>query len=137
MPSRYQSPLLSLALTFALALPLSAQTKEQAKGGEPSFDNRPLSEWIVDLSGQAPYTRVAAAYAIASMGAEGKPAVPALLENLKSDNNTVRYSSALALGEIGPPAVEAVPGLEALKEDRNDDVAHMARKSIRRITGVD
>jgi len=48
---------------------------------------------------------------------------------------TVRYSSALALGEIGPGAKEAVDPLKKLLEDRNEDVAAMARKSIKKISG--
>ncbi len=121
------------ALVLVASIPAAAQVRK--KGAEPSFDNRPLSAWIEDLTAAAPYTRVAAAYAIASMGAAAKPAVPTLIANLKDEESTVRYTSALALGEIGPGAAEAVPALEGLREDRNDDVAHMARKSLKRITG--
>ncbi len=64
-----------------------------------------------------------------------KPAVPALIENLGNESGPVRYSSALALGEIGPDAAAAVPALQKLLDDRNDDVAHMAKKSLKLITG--
>jgi hypothetical protein len=47
----------------------------------------------------------------------------------------VRYASTLALGEIGPDAAAAVPALQKELDDRNDDVAHMAKKSIKLITG--
>lgn len=124
---------LALLLLLAFAAPAMAQAKK--KGSEPTFDNRTLTEWIADLNGLAPYTRVAAAYAIASMGPDGAPAVPTLTANLKSDQPTVRYSSALALGEIGPNAAAAVPELRALLDDRNDDIAHMAKKSLKKITG--
>lgn len=126
---------IALLLLVAVSVPAMAQARKKAKGSEPTFDNRTLTEWIADLSGVAPYTRVAAAYAIASMGPEGAPAVPALAANLKSDEPTVRYTSALALGEIGPNAAAAVPDLRALLEDRNDDIVHMAKKSLKRITG--
>ncbi len=127
------APLLALLLTIA---PLAGQAKKPAKGAEPSFDNRPLHEWITDLSGVSPYTRHAAAYAIASMGPAAKSAVPALVKNLTDESSAVRYSSALALGEIGPDAQEAVPALkQVVDEDRSEDVAHMARKSLKRITG--
>ena len=126
---------LALLLLLAAAAPAMAQSKKKAKGSEPTFDNRTLTEWIGDLTAAAPYTRVAAAYAIASMGPQGAPAVPTLAANLTSDQPTVRYSSALALGEIGPNAAAAVPDLKALTEDRNDDIAHMARKSLKKITG--
>lgn len=126
--------MLALLLTVA---PLAGQAKKPAgKGGEPSFDNRPLHEWVSDLSGVSPYTRHAAAYAIASMGPAAKAAVPGLIKNLTDENPAVRYSSALALGEIGPDAQEAVPALKVMvDEEVSDDVAHMARKALKRITG--
>jgi HEAT repeat protein len=124
----------ALALALAAA-PAFAQGAASPKGGEPTFQDRTLTSWIGDLSGDAPYTRVAAAYAIASMGAAGAPAVPTLTRNLKDNINSVRYSSALALKEIGPPAAEAVPALQEAREDVNDDVAHMARKALKSITG--
>lgn len=121
------------ALLALAALPAAAQRQQAA--AEPAFDNRPLSAWIADLGAEAPYTRTAAAYAIASMGAAGKPAVPALVKNLSNENNAIRYSAALALGEIGPEAREAVDSLKVLLDDRSDDVAHIARKALRKITG--
>ncbi len=122
-----------LVLATLCVVPLLAQSK--AKNSDPIVQDRPLSEWIADLGGAAPYTRVSAAYAVGSAGAAGKPAVPALIENLSSENNSVRYSSTLALGEIGPGAAEAVPALQKELDDRNEDVAAMARKSLKKITG--
>lgn len=125
-----------LAGLFLLgAAPLVAQSSAARQGREPTFQDRTLTEWIGDLSGLAPYTRVSAAYAVGSMGAAAKTAVPALTANLKAEQATVRYASALALGEIGPDAASAVPDLRALLDDRNDDVAAIARKAIRAITG--
>jgi hypothetical protein len=124
-----------LVCIAVLAAPVFAQSKSKAKAGDPMVQDRPLSAWILDLDGAAPYTRVAAAYAVGSAGAVAKPAVPALIANLGSESNPVRYSSALALGEIGPPATEAVPALQKLLDDRNDDVAHMAKRSLKSITG--
>ena len=127
-----------LLLTAVTAVSVAAQapaTKVKAKGGDPIVQDRPLSAWIADLGGDAPYTRVSAAYAVGSAGPAAKAAVPALIENLSSENASVRYSSTLALGEIGPDAAAAVPALQKELDDRNDDVAHMARKSIKLITG--
>ncbi len=119
------------------ATPAAAQGKGKGKGRghEPMYDNRPLHEWIADLGAAAPYTRTAAAYAVGSLGAKAKPAVPALIRNLESEDAPVRFSSAIALGEIGPDAAEAVPALRKLLDDRNDDVAHMAKKALVKITG--
>ncbi|MBP2648714.1 MAG: hypothetical protein H6Q77_2338 [Gemmatimonadetes bacterium] len=113
----------------------AAQAKPKAKAGDPIVQDRPLSAWIADLGAAAPYTRVSAAYAVGSAGPAGKPAVPALIENLSNENGAVRYSSTLALGEIGPDAAAAVPALQNALDDRNDDVSQMAKKSLRLITG--
>jgi hypothetical protein len=123
-----------LGLLALLASPAAAQNTKPVKG-EPVYDDRPLSAWIEDLSGLAPYTRHSAAYAIASMGPKATAAVPALIKNLEDPEPTVRFSSALALGEIGPGAKEAVDPLKKLLEDRSEDVAAAARKSIKRISG--
>jgi len=124
-----------LVCIAVLAAPLFAQAKTGAKPGDPIVQDRPLSAWIQDLDGAAPYTRVSAAYAVGSAGAAAKPAVPALIANLSAESNPVRYSSALALGEIGPAAADAVPALQKLLDDRNDDIAHIAKKSLKQITG--
>ena len=126
-----------LVLVVACTASAFAQSsaKPKAKGGDPIVQDRPLSPWITDLAGDAPYTRVSAAYAVGSAGPAGKAAVPALIENLSSENASVRYSSTLALGEIGPDAAAAVPALQKELDDRNDDVAHMAKKSLKLITG--
>jgi TolA-binding protein len=123
------------AVATASAFAQSSGTKPKAKAGDPIVQDRPLSAWIADLSGDAPYTRVSAAYAVGSAGAAAKAAIPALMANLDSENATVRYSSTLALGEIGPDAAAAVPALQKELDDRNDDVAHMAKKALKQITG--
>ena len=128
-----------LACGVMLSAPVLAQAAPpkttKARSGDPVVQGRPLSTWIQDLGADAPYTRVAAAYAVGSAGTAGKSAVPALVANLSSESPPVRYASALALGEIGPPAAEAVPALQKLLDDHNDDVAHIARKSLKAITG--
>ncbi len=45
------------------------------------------------------------------LGAEGQPAVPALIELLNDKDGDVRSRAASCLGFIGPAAVEAVPAL--------------------------
>ena len=136
MMSIRRSSIALFVLVVALTVSAFAQssTKVKAKGGDPIVQDRPLSAWIADLGGDAPYTRVSAAYAVGSAGPAAKAAVPALIENLSSENASVRYSSTLALGEIGPDAATAVPALQKELDDRNDDVAHMAKKSIKLIT---
>ncbi len=122
--SRFVYALLAAVL---LAAPVAAQQ-------EPSFQGRPLHAWVADLKAPAPVTRSAAAYAISSMGPSGKPAVPALIEALGDSEPAVRFPVCVALREIGPAAAAAVPKLQEVQEnDRNDDVAFMAKKALRAI----
>lgn len=133
---RSLAALLVIAAVFtASAFAQSGTSNPKAKTADPMIQDRPLSAWIADLGAPAPYTRVAAAYAVGYGGPASAPAVPALIENLSNESGPVRYSSTLALGEIGPGASAAVPALQKLLDDRNDDVAHMAKKSLKLITG--
>ena len=134
MSFRIPTALATLGLLLIAVSPASAQEMKMVKG-QPTWDGRTLNEWIKDLSAPAPYTRHSAAYAIAEFGPKGAPAVPALIKNLEDDQPTVRYSSALALGDIGPTAKDAVEPLKKLLDDRNEDVAAIARKSLKKITG--
>ncbi|MGH7702272.1 MAG: HEAT repeat domain-containing protein [Gemmatimonadales bacterium] len=124
-----------LALAFLLFAP-GARGQGTPAGGEPTFQDRPLSAWMQDLNAPAPYTRNAAAYAISSMGPAAKSAVPALIASLEDPAAAVRFPVAYALGEIGPDAIAAVPALTKTMDDVNDDVAFMARKAIKKITGT-
>ena len=49
------------------------------------------------------------------IGAEAKPAVPALIQLLGNDNREVRSQAARPLGEIGPEAKPAKIGIRPMK----------------------
>ncbi|HWA56117.1 MAG TPA: HEAT repeat domain-containing protein [Gemmatimonadales bacterium] len=127
------------AMALLALLAARGEAQNSLKSREPSFDGRSLSSWVKDLDALAPSTRNAAAYAISSMGAAAKPAVPALIHVLEDQDApaTVRYPVCVALREIGPAAKEAVPALTEAMDDRNDDIASMARQALRAITGED
>ncbi len=130
-----------LLLTAALLTTGFATTAaaQKAKATGPEYDGKPLTYWIKELKAAAPQSRNAAAYAISGMGAEGKPAVPALVAALTNPDEvlSVRFPILVALREIGPEAKEAVPTIETFLDDRNDEIAAMARKAIKAITGTD
>jgi len=123
------------ALTLILALTTGGASAQNAAGGkEPVAGGRPLSELIADLKAAAPATRNAAAYEIAGLGPAAKPAVPALIEALDDPDAAVRFPVTVALGEIGPDAVAAVPRLKQMMfEEINDEIAAAARRAIRHI----
>ena len=117
----------------------SSAAQAQKKAKEPEYDGKPLTYWIKELKADAPQSRNAAAYAISGMGAEGKPAVPALMAALSNptEQNVVRFPILVALREIGPDGKAALPAIEPFLDDRNDEIAAMARKAIKAITGTD
>lgn len=63
--------------------------------------------------------------AFQAMVEKGATAVPALIEGLKDADEQVRGVAAVALGEIGSVAGEAVPELITLLHEENR-VTHMA-----------
>jgi len=58
-----------------------------------------------------------AAQSLGEIGADAKPAVPALISALKNAN--ARIDAANALGSIGSGAKEAIPKLQEIIEDKN------------------
>jgi hypothetical protein len=128
-----------LLLSAAMLVIIPSVAFAQKKSAEPSYDGKPLKYWIGELKALAPQSRNAAAYAISGMGAQGKPAVPALVAALKNPDevNTVRFPILVALREIGPEAKEAVEAITPFVDDRNEEISAMARKAIKAITGTD
>lgn len=65
----------------------------------------------------------------------GRDAVPALIEVLKDENPVVRECSAKALGAVGLAAMDAVPSLTDLLDDRYQQVKTAARAALKKIRG--
>ncbi len=72
-----------------------------------------------------------------TLGRIGKPAVPALIEALGGSDYQIRYGAIMALGEIGPDAVDAVEPLKDLfgRVMSNEQIAIM--HTLADITGGD
>ncbi|MFI5210544.1 MAG: HEAT repeat domain-containing protein [Gemmatimonadales bacterium] len=123
----------AFALTTLLAAASSPLVAQQ-NISDPSA-TRPLSAWIADLQASSPETRHDAAYNMAWMGPAAAPAVPALVTALERPDEVavVLYAIEVALREIGPPANAALPALDQMLDDPNDDVAFMAKKAIKAI----
>ncbi len=95
-----------------------------------------LSEGNVDVAWFA-------AEALGNLKAEGRPAVPALIEALtkrrdpdKDPEVELRVASAQALGSLGPVAVEAIPALEEAAAGDNGSVSMAATDAIAKISLV-
>jgi HEAT repeat protein len=72
------------------------------------------------------------AYGLSRLGAQALPAVATLIEGLTKEP-LVRQYSALALGEIGPEAREAVPALIAALQDPEWAVRRQAALALGQI----
>jgi HEAT repeat protein len=72
-----------------------------------------LNEYLHEVDQQ----RCLGAYGFAALGAEAKPAVPALIALLDDKDQRVRYLAVFALRCLGPVAAEALPSLLACLND--------------------
>ncbi|HEY6990678.1 MAG TPA: DUF2961 domain-containing protein [Bryobacteraceae bacterium] len=95
-----------------------------------------LQELTAALQDSEENVRLAAADAIATIGAAGAPAVPQLIEacNRPGEHVHVLRSLAKALGNTGAAAAPAIPALEKLQ--RIPRVEWPAREAIKKITAM-
>jgi serine/threonine protein kinase len=61
--------------------------------------------------------------------------IHAFIQSLKDSDVGVRWRSALALWEVGPPAKRAIPALIEAVEDPSPPVAEAASQALKKITG--
>ncbi|MFW6061799.1 MAG: HEAT repeat domain-containing protein [Planctomycetota bacterium] len=66
-------------------------------------------------------------------GRYAKPAIPAMIDGLSSDDARMRKECAVILGRIGSEAEKAVQPLEKLTSDENEDVQKAARQAMKSI----
>jgi HEAT repeat protein len=72
---------------------------------EPRFMGRTMGSWMMDLENDNDYARRAACEAIATAGAAGAPAVPAMAKLLDDVNDGVQTYAVKALAAVGPLAI--------------------------------
>ena len=86
----------------AFVLILVAAVVPAAHGQDPKFLDRPMGDWIKDLSDADPKVRQGAAFALGKIGGEGgaAQAVDALTRALDDKDATVRDFAASGLGDV-------------------------------------
>ncbi len=108
-----------------------------------------LQALIAALGDEAIRVRFTAAETLGELGADARPAVPALREALKdasvvipawseqnfSPERTVRDGALKTLGQIGPPAAGAAPDIERLLAAPSVRTRFHAARSLWRVTG--
>lgn len=75
--------------------------------------------------------------ALARIGHDPAFVVPALLDDLQSDEVRIRFQVIESLGELGPHAKAAVPELRKALEDDDDGVRAAAKKALLKIGAAD
>jgi len=107
---------------------VAAAVAEAGRGGGAVVE--PLAEILANGS---PRQRRLAARALAYMGPEAEPAVPALVKAIESREMDMRREVALALGEIGDR--RAIPALRRALKDEEPDVRRSAGNALGKISG--
>jgi HEAT repeat protein len=92
-----------------------------------------LQAQLTALKGKDKNAQMDALTAIATMHEEGAPAVPSIIDLLKSPDPLMRSLAAYTLGQIGAPAAKALPALKGLLEDADRNVVSSAVNAIREI----
>jgi len=85
---------------------------------------------IETVKGDDPFERLIALETLARFGPMAEPAVPALIDAL--DDELVQKDAALALGKIGPGAIDAITALRALENETL--IGSYAKQAIKEIT---
>jgi len=100
--------------------------------GEPAPKKVDVSAQIAALKGDND-AKAAALSELAAGGPNAAGAVKEIIPLLKSDDPVVRRLAAYALGQIGAPAKEAVPGLTAMLQDPDGNAVTAAINALRAI----
>jgi HEAT repeat protein len=105
-----------------------------------------VDDLVKQLKDKDPDMRRKAAKELGDVGADARPAVPALVASLKDNDLFVRRFSAQALGAIGPDAQGALPALQKIVKDGNEKkevqeaavlaIGKMGRVSVKFLGGV-
>ena len=120
------------ALTLCLAIPVSIAA-QQTQPAEPQYNDRSLNSWMKDLDSADKRTRLVAADAIARMGPQAKPALPALIKLLNDPEKSIRMSGIVAIARIGAEAKPALPILQQLTTDPDPNISKAAKLAIEAI----
>ena len=100
--------------------------------GEPAPKKVDVSAQVAALKGDND-AKAAALAELAAGGPNSAGAVKEIIPLLKSEDPVLRRLAAYALGEIGAPAKDAVPGLTAMLQDPDGNAVTAAINALRAI----
>ena len=99
---------------------------------EPAAKKIDVSAQVAALKGDND-AKAAALAELAAGGPNSAGAVKEIIPLMKSDDPVLRRLAAYALGQIGAPAKEAVPGLTAMLQDPDGNAVTAAINALRAI----
>ena len=82
------------------------------------------------------YVEREAPRSLGAMRGKARDAVPALIKNLRKTNRDAGWFSAVALGDIGAPALIAIPDLEIAAECDSDLMVESANKALSQLREI-
>lgn len=119
-------------VTF-ISLMLGCSSSE-TKGPKQRFDSKKrAAQFIANLSSANKPVRLQAIYAIAQLGAEGKPAIPGLIKLLKHKDWESWAEAAVTLGYLSASAKSAIPHLIENLGDNHSQVRRSASSALAKI----
>jgi hypothetical protein len=89
----------------------------------PSYEGKPLDQWMVLAKDKSAETRKAAAKALGRLGLQTEEVLPTLIDLVKDENPGVQIQAIFALRELSPRAESALPALEKIVGDTNQNLA--------------
>jgi HEAT repeat protein len=108
---------IAVLLACLAAVMVEYSELESTPEGGAMFQGRPVQAWLDDLRALDQPTNREALEALSAMGPENQDAVPELTRALEDENSMVRAGAARGLGRIGPAARQALPALQAAREN--------------------
>lgn len=101
-------------------------------------DPRNLNAIISHAKGDYEFGRTYAIWALGELRTPAKPALPILVQSLRSSDQTTVKAAAIALGKYGPTAIDATPELiRVMDEWKGTDASWFAADALGRIGSAD
>jgi HEAT repeat protein len=98
--------------------------------------SKPVSHWLQALNDADAKVRRKAVFKLGNVGVRDSAALPALIDELKDCDPTVRCEAILALVKNGRAAKDALPTLTEMQQhDRNAQVRAYAARACEKLQG--
>jgi hypothetical protein len=111
-------------------LPSAPPPKGDTSTAASGHQGKSLSYWLMMLKDRNAEVRREAASALAAIG---PPAVSGLLAMLQEGHSADRYWAVRTLGQVGPAAKAAVPGILAALKDEHREVRRETEEALMKI----